>query len=311
MADFPGTDFACPRCRSPLEQSESVELYCLVDGLDFPSRDGIWRMLLPERERFFSQFMKDYETIRRAEGRGSDESAFYRSLPYLDSNGIISHDWRIRASSYEALIKHVIRPIELQTGVSQRVIDLGAGNSWLSNRLAQRGHRVAAVDILTNDFDGLACRKYYEAEFSSIQAEFDRLPFVNRCADIIIFNASLHYSIDYKITLAEAQRVMADSGVFVILDSPVYHDADSGMRMVKERESEFRQKYGLASDALPSQNYLSYRGLEQLAEALHIHWRMITPKYGLRWRLRPWLASLSGRREPAKFHLIIGRKSNF
>ena len=309
MAIFPISEFACPRCRTPLEQSGPDELYCQVDGLDFFRREGIWCMLLPERERVFNQFIKDYETIRRAEGRGSEDSVYYRSLPYLDSGRNLASDWRIRAASYEALIKRVILPIERQNGETLRVVDLGAGNSWLSYRMAQRGHQAAAVDLLTNDFDGLACKKFYELDFSSAQAEFDRLPFVNRCADIIVFNASLHYSLDYKVTLTEAQRVLADSGILVILDSPVYHDAESGARMVEEREAEFRQKYGLASNALPSQNYLSYQGLAHLADALHLQFQIITPEYGLRWRLRPWLASLSRRREPAKFHLIIGRKS--
>ena len=36
-----------------------------------------------------------------------------------------------------------------------RVLDVGAGNSWLSHRLASFGHQVVAVDRLDDELDGL------------------------------------------------------------------------------------------------------------------------------------------------------------
>ncbi len=76
--------------------------------------------------------------------------------------------------------------------------------------------------------------------------------------------------------------------------------------MVQEREEQFRTKYGFASDNLQSENYLTYARLEELAHELHLSWKFATPFYGLRWMLRPVIAALTRRREPAKFHLIVG-----
>ena len=58
------------------------------------------------------------------------------------------------------------------------ILDIGAGNGWLSNRLAQKGHRPVAVDIFTDGLDGLGAARHYGMSFPLVEAEFDRLPFV-------------------------------------------------------------------------------------------------------------------------------------
>ena len=84
--------------------------------------------------------MRDYESIRRAEGRGSDDPAYYRALPFEDLTDRFRSDWQIRATSFRALVRHVLEPAEARQRGPLRVLDLGAGSGWLSNRLAQRGH---------------------------------------------------------------------------------------------------------------------------------------------------------------------------
>jgi ubiquinone/menaquinone biosynthesis C-methylase UbiE len=301
------TPFVCPVCYTELQQTSPNELSCAKDGCHFVCMDGIWRFLLPERAPYFEKFIQEYETIRKAEGRSSQSAAYYQALPYQDLNKNMSADWHIRAASFDLLLKKVIGPLE-QPGRPLKLLDLGAGNGWLSNQLALRGHQVAAVDLMTNAFDGLACKDYYQSDFTALQAEFDRLPFPNETADLVIFNASLHYSVDIKKTLAEALRVLTTQGLLVILDSPVYRDARSGEKMVQERANQFTQRFGFPSMALPSQNYLTYQFLQTLEITFSIHWEFLTPYYGLRWVLRPLKAWLRGTREPAKFHLLIGKK---
>ena len=296
---------ACPRCHAPLEPSGEDELCCTADHLTFTCVDGIWRMLLPERAGLFQQFIQEYETVRRAEGRGSSASDFYRCLPYRDLTGNWSPDWRIRAGSFDAFLKQILLPFEQKLGRSLAVLDLGSGNGWLSNQIALRGHRAAAVDLLVNDLDGLGCHRYYTTQYMPVQAEFDHLPFANRSASLILYNASFHYSLGYETSLREALRVLEPHGSIILLDSPFYHDAHSGERMVRERESQFVKKYGFASNSLPSENFLTYQRLTALAAELKLGVKRITPFYGPRWTLRMLKAWILGRREPAKFHLII------
>lgn len=293
------TTFACPRCHLSLTQLSPDALHCDSDNLTFVRVEGVWRFLLPERESLYARFIREYEAVRRFEGRGSADAAYYRTLPYHPSP-----DWRIRAKSFDAFVE-ILKAFE-KPSEPLRILDLGAGNGWLSNRLALCGHDVTAVDLTVNDFDGLGCQRFYESRFVSAQAEFDYLPISGGSVDMVLFNASLHYSVNYKTTLTESLRVLKDSGLLVILDTPVYRDPKSGEQMVREREAQFIKQVGFASNELPSENYLTYARLGSLARELGIAWKLITPFYGLRWMLRPLIAKLLRRREPAKFHVIVG-----
>jgi SAM-dependent methyltransferase len=293
---------ACPSCHTLLEDIDSASKRCPKDGQTFHQVDGVWRMLLPERTGYFTKFIQDYETVRRSEGRGDTNANYYRTLPFISSR-----DWQIRAKSYEAFLKQVIIPLEKQAN-QLMILDLGAGNGWLSNRLAVRGHDVAAVDLTVNEFDGLGCYRYYENAFMPVQAEFDHLPFEDESINIVLFNASLHYSENYEQTLREALRVLALMGKLVVLDLPVYRNPASGLGMVRERERQFTERYGFPSDNLKSENYLTYIRLNELARELDLSWEFITPFYGVRWVVRPLLAKILGRREPAKFHVIVGSR---
>lgn len=217
----------CPICHGQLTTTEQAALRCARDGMQFEKIDDTWRMLTPEAEERLASFITSYETVRRAEGRGSDDPEFYRSLPYpigLDAKWM--RHWQKRAASYESLIANIDANDQLT------ILDIGAGNGWLSNRLAERGHELIAIDLQTNDFDGLGCQKYYTNNWLSVQAEFDRLPLRDGVADVVVFNASLHYSRSLQDTLTDALRVLKPDGRIVIIDSPMYDAEPSGNRML-------------------------------------------------------------------------------
>ncbi|MCZ7545194.1 MAG: class I SAM-dependent methyltransferase [Anaerolineae bacterium] len=300
--------FVCPTCRSLLQDDGPDAMRCPEDGAVFTREGGIWRFLRPERANYFGQFIAEYEAVRRAEGRGAGDPAYYRALPFADTTGRFRTDWRIRAKSYQAFVRRALAPLERLRRRPLAVVDLGAGNGWLSYRLAARGHQVIAVDLLTNPFDGLGASIYYDVAFTPVQAEFDYLPLERDQVDLAVFNSSLHYATDAGATLREALRVMRRDGRLVVMDSPIYHDPASGAQMVREREAHFAARYGFRSDALPHVNFLTYQKLGALAEALGLKWRIIRPFYGLRWALRPLRARLRGHREPAQFAVIVGER---
>jgi hypothetical protein len=93
----------------------------------------------------------------------------------------------------------------------------------------------------------------------------------------------------------------------LVLDTPVYYQANSGAQMVRERQQQFERQYGFPSNALPSENYLTFDRVRELGERHNIAWNTINPEYGLRWALRPWMARLRRQWEPARFVILIGR----
>jgi SAM-dependent methyltransferase len=258
-----------------------------------------------------AQFAREYRTVRRAEGWGSHEGAYYRALPFKDLTGRFPTIWRIRARSYQTFVQRVLEPLEVSEGSDQRrslkILDIGAGSGWLAYRLALRGHDVIAVDLLDDPLDGLGALKHYEARLAAVLAEYDRLPLACARIDLAVFNASLHYSTDYAATLRETLRVLRQHGTLVILDSPTYHDPTSGARMVQERERHFMATYGFASDALPSEHFLTPARLQGLAAELGLEWPVHTPARDWRTALGRAMGGLRARREPARFPVIVGR----
>jgi SAM-dependent methyltransferase len=183
---------------------------------------------------------------------------------------------------------------------------LGAGNCWLSYRLARRKHVPVAVDFFTDSLDGLGSARHYPISFRTIESDFDEIPVPPASFDLAIFNSSLHYSTDYVRTLIEAKRCLRPTGSIVILDSPIYSRFEDGARMVKEKHEQFFQLYGFRSDTLPSIDFLDVPGLRYLELALNIRWQVHKPWYGWRWHLRPLHAKLLRRRRPSRFWVLVG-----
>jgi SAM-dependent methyltransferase/uncharacterized protein YbaR (Trm112 family) len=305
--------FACPVCRAPLQVVAPDERRCAADGRVYRRVEGIWRFLPPERSACFARFLSDYTSIRRAEGYGYDDPARYQRLPEVEPADPLAWQWRMRARSFACLRRRVLtsrsQAFAGRGSAGLRALDLGAGVGWLSNRLAQLGHAPWAVDLNLDPRDGLGAARHYAPDWPRIQAEFDRLPLADGQADLAIYNASLHYSVDYRATLAEALRVLRPRGRIVVIDSPIYGRDASGRQMIAERQAAFERAHGTRSDALPSIGYLTWQVLDQLGRDLGLRWRMFRPWYGWRWALRPWRARLAGQREPSTFALLLAERS--
>ena len=230
----------CPGCfRSIgyLQQAEAAVVDCSACGLRLSCERGIWRALLPDRILRYARFINDYQSIRASEGRGSAESDYYLALPYRDLSGLLSSQWAIRARTFRYIERKLLPRVASLTKTRLRILDLGAGNGWMSYRLQSHGHSPVAVDLLTNNQDGLGAATHYTEQLGSlfprVQAELDNLPFADSQFDLAIFNASFHYSENYEKTLAEALRCVRNGGMVVIADSPWYGDEWSGLRMLE------------------------------------------------------------------------------
>jgi SAM-dependent methyltransferase len=296
-------ELRCPRCGSDVEGHR-----CTSCSFDMTPQEGIVRALPPERAEKYARFVQDYAHIRAAEGRGSQSSDFYLSLPYRDTTGKHSDQWRIRAKSFDYLARRVLKPLQNQG----RVLDLGSGNCWMSYRLGLLGMDTVAVDLLVNEEDGLGAACHFEQALGRgmerFQAEVTHLPFRNGQFDAIIFNASFHYAESYEAALGESLRCLKPGGVVVVSDTPWYSQAESGEQMIQERVALFQKRFGTASNSIQSMEYLTDERLSKLEDAFSIRWIKHSPWHGLRRALRPLVARLFHRREPSKFYIYVARK---
>ena len=171
----------CPVCRNgqrSLPDRKVGTWPCSSCGFAFGQHDGIFRALPKPRSQYYERFVSEYLTIRKSEGRGSNAPAYYLALPFDDLSGKQATQWRIRAKGYRYVERRILPALEHELSGGINILDLGAGTGWLSYRLALRGHRPVAVDLITDPLEGLGAAKHYfpelSREFPLYQAEFDQ-----------------------------------------------------------------------------------------------------------------------------------------
>ena len=248
-------------------------------------------------------FAREYARHRADEGRGYRGEQLL-ALPYLTS-GPHAGQWKIRARTFDAFVSRVIRPIAERLGRPLQVLDLGAGNGWLSYRLALEGHQAFALDIRADDVDGLGAAGAFghrAPTMKCIVAPFDDVPLPSASVDVALFNASLHYATDLGAVLREAERLVRPAGRIAILDSPFYRREADGAAMVAEKRERFRKELM----ALP---FIEFLTLERLREAApELAWTRHKVRYPLAYELRPLIAAIAGKRRPSRFDLWIAER---
>jgi ubiquinone/menaquinone biosynthesis C-methylase UbiE len=321
--------YRCPECHAPLTLN-GEELACAGiaptptlprnggGGHRFRQKDGIWLLLSKEARQRLTQFLRAYAKVREAEGWARPEpdsdlnanAAYYLALPDYDLSGLYNATWKMRGRNYSEMVAHLTQ----QYPGSLRILDLGAGNCWMSRRLAEAGHQVCAVDINMHPADGLPVARVYfnrlSVRFARVEGEMANLPLADSQFDAVIANASLHYAPDLNAALREAARVLRPGGTLVTLDSPFYSSAAAGEQMLAELKAAYA-RYHLPTDAAGSfftdasfSDALAAAGLGRIE--WRGSWRRVALNLGA---LRRGLANLlRGGHESASFPIVFAHK---
>jgi SAM-dependent methyltransferase len=255
---------------------------CDACGRAFPSTQGVLQCLSADRRQRFQAFLDQYRAVRARDGYGRHDAAFYRALPDVSPDDPQRTIWRLRQRSFAGLLRF----LAARSHQPATVLDLGAGNGWLSHRLSLAGCRVVAVDVLDDECDGLGAARHYDVAFARICADFDALPLAPRQFDVVIFNGSLHYAPDIGATLAHAARCLADGGALAVIDSPTFTHAADGERMRARLRDRLRRENGIAEPVLPGAAYVTLGALATSADALGLSPRFSesTPAPVQAWR---------------------------
>ena len=168
--------------RLPAGRRRHAASTALTCEIRLACEQGIWKALLPERAARYSRFVEDYESIRAAEGRGSTTATTTTlRFPIAIFPAVLVGSGHSARARFAISSGKILPRITTLAHNRLRILDLGAGNGWMSYRLASQGHAPVAVDLLTNDQDGLGAARHYKQRLTSLfprfQAELDNLPF--------------------------------------------------------------------------------------------------------------------------------------
>ncbi|MEK6222927.1 MAG: class I SAM-dependent methyltransferase [Chloroflexota bacterium] len=285
---MPKLIFACPYCHTPLTINGDTQFDCPHDGLIFKQVEGIWCFLLPGQEEYYAAYFKEAKIVHNT----------IKTEPDGKSDNHI-----------EKLIQYVLIPLENHSTTPLQILDLGAGTGWLANLLAERGHLVGSLDLLSDSAMGVRAGAQNMSNNPLLQAEFNALPLHDSTIDLVIYHDAFHYSDSYVSTLGEAFRVLKTEGQVVIMGSPYLDNKADGVALINRREAAFETDYGFPRFTLYSEGFLTAQWLESLSDLISIEWKYIVPNNGnFQQKMINYWRKLLGKPLQPIFPLIIGRR---
>jgi SAM-dependent methyltransferase len=242
--------WCCSYCAAPLEP-RGYGLFCAAEGRWFATQDGVHRLLPDERRRELLPALEMQQRIRRDEG--------WRAEPGLpDVPDAHPHDrlWHARARRLRAARELALARLG---GGPWGVLEVGAGCCWAGLRLAEEGHRVAAIDLNLDGEDGLRAAERVSplaARLHRAEAEMEAVPAEPGAFDLVLAADALHHAPRLARTLVELRRVTRRDGLLVAFDSPVYARREDGEAVVAERMRAQARRYGVPLDRDGQPGYL-------------------------------------------------------
>ena len=290
---------ACPECRHPLPAAEVIACLC---GRRYGQDAGTWCLLDETRRQQAHDCAAQYRTVRHADGHRDVTRAWWHLLPDVpDPRHPSASEWRIRRESLQQLMQ------ALPQHAGPRLLDLGSGSGWMAARFAAAGYDVVALDRFDDEFDHEVIRRHRASAFVTVCADFEALPLEPGQFDVVVFNAALHYARDPESALARAADMLAPGGVLAVVDSPMFAQAVDGEAMVAGNLAALATAYGIDAPVRLGAGYVTFEGLERVAERLGLRTRFIASRGPLSWRLRRAVAPLRLGRAPAAFGVWIAQ----
>ncbi len=289
----------CPECGGPLNEAGGG-LVCSREEAFFATVSGVHRLLGHERQAELAAATAFYCRVRADEG-----FAHSAGLPRVPRGHAQARTWKQRARHFGRFLDWLQR----ERPKGQAIVDVGAGCCWAAQRLSERGHQVAALDINLDPQDGLtAVGEDQDPGIERIEADMEFLPLSASCADVVLLNGSLHYARCPQNVVAEARRILKPSGSLVILDSPLYRRSNDGEAMVKKKRKDFLGKYGYAPCRDAAAGYFTVSELTRLLERSGFDVRLVAWPSRLREMGRDLIETFRHGRRTARFPMVVATR---
>lgn len=198
-----------------------------------------------------TKFLNQWEPIRAAEKAQKIPFAEYPQLPFAPS---IKHDfeWKWRKKSWAQLL-----PI-LKKNKTQKVLEIGSWNGWLSNQLCACGYDVLALDFFSDESDGLASKKHYPHLWDAIQCNAFKPDFLNPVFDTIIVNHCLQFSLDPFAFCTALQKLLLPGGKIIVLGVNFYKNPVAKINSISAVKEHYMRSYNFEIFLQDTKAYLDF-----------------------------------------------------
>ncbi len=211
-----------------------------------------------------------YLSVRQKEGRLYPDEVV-ALLPAIPRTHPLWEEWQVRAISCKQLIRYLERQ-----GSSLDILDVGCGNGWLTQKLAQiRGSRVWGLDRGSFELTQ-AARLFRNSRLGFLTADIFHAPFALHSFDIIILASVIQYFPDLPMLIQTLRLLLRPNGEIHILDSPLYPERE--IPAARER----------------TRAYYASLGFSEMAEHYYHHPVSALTGFSARWLYHPnrWNARL-------------------
>jgi ubiquinone/menaquinone biosynthesis C-methylase UbiE len=156
-----------------------------------------------------------YLKVREIEGRIYDEKTLQK-LPDVDENHRHAKEWILRKKSAEKIARY------LSLFKNHKILDLGCGNGWLSNYLAEKtNNKIFAVDL--NLFElKQGMKAFKNCNLNFIYGDIYSKIFTPGSFNFVIIASAIQYFDDLSKLFLQLSSLLKPKGEIHIIDSPFY-----------------------------------------------------------------------------------------
>ncbi len=222
-AEFAAARLRCPVCREDralrlhAERSDEREvregkLVCTRCHAELPVHRGVAHLMVdpPAHVAREAAGLERFAEFMRNTGWDRDRIL---QLPNIDDGY-----WYVQARSMIQLLDTVdFRP-------GQSLLDVGSNTCWASNRFAERGLEVVALDISTTELQGLYTSDFFieggSSYFERVLGSMNDIPIASGSLDYVYCCEVLHHNdpAGLRLTLREAHRVLKPGGKLLVVN---------------------------------------------------------------------------------------------